>query len=137
MPSHLRFSALFVLILATISIGQQPANPLAPYLKETSSVLVLDHVRIIDGTGAAPQDDMRVDIENGKITRVQSAKLRNAYPLNAKVVDLSGKTVIPGIVGMHEHLFYPTPNRPKDGIQLYGEMADSAPRLYLAGGVTP
>jgi len=136
MPSHLRFSALFVLILATISIGQQPANPLAPYLKETSSVLVLDHVRIIDGTGSTPQDDMRVDIENGKITRVQSAKLRNAYPLNAKVLDLSGRTVIPGIVGMHEHLFYPTPNRPKDGIQLYGEMADSAPRLYLAGGVT-
>ncbi len=80
-----------------------------PFVKEDAPVLVLNHVRVIDGTGAAPMEDQRIDIENGKITRVQSAKLRNAYPPNAKVLDLSGKTVIPGLVGMHEHLFYPTP----------------------------
>jgi imidazolonepropionase-like amidohydrolase len=44
--------------------------------------------------------------------------------------------VIPGLVGMHEHLFYPTPQTPPGGVALYGEAADSAPRLYLAGGVT-
>jgi hypothetical protein len=37
---------------------------------------------------------------------------------------------------MHEHLFYTTPDRRSDGLLLFGEMADSAPRLYLAGGVT-
>jgi imidazolonepropionase-like amidohydrolase len=37
---------------------------------------------------------------------------------------------------MHEHLFYPTPQTPPGGVALYGEAADSAPRLYLAGGVT-
>lgn len=126
---------VFSLLSATL-LAQQAPNPLAPYLKETAPVLVLDHVRIIDGTGAAPQEDMRIDIEGGKITRVQSARLRNAYPPNAKVLDLGDRTVIPGLVGMHEHLFYPTPSRPKDGVQLYGEMGDSAPRLYLAGGVT-
>jgi len=138
MRLHLHFGILpIVVTLLAGALAAQPApNPLAPYLKETAPVLVLDHVRIVDGTGAAPQEDMRIDIEGGKITRVQSARLRNAYPPNAKVLDLTGKTVIPGLVGMHEHLFYPTPNRPKDGIQLYGEMADSAPRLYLAGGVT-
>lgn len=51
-------------------------------------------------------------------------------------MNLTGKTVIPGLVGMHEHLFYPTPQRGRDGVPLYGEMADSAPRLYLASGVT-
>ena len=80
-----------------------------PFVKEDAPVLVLNHVRVIDGTGAAPMEDQRIDIENGKITRVQSAKLRNAYPPNAKVLDLTGKTVMPGLVGMHEHLFYPTP----------------------------
>ena len=124
------------LMLAEVAMGQTK-DGVKPYVKEDAPVLVLNHVRVIDGTGAAPMEDQRIDIENGKITRVQSAKLRNAYPPNAKLLDLSGKTVIPGLVGMHEHLFYPTPGDGKPGYQqMYGEMADSAPRLYLAGGVT-
>ncbi len=47
-------------------------------------------------------------------------------------LDLAGHTVIPGLVGMHEHLFYPTGG----GIPIYGEQAFSFPRLYLASGVT-
>jgi imidazolonepropionase-like amidohydrolase len=53
---------------------------------------------------------------------------------NAKVLEMTGKTVIPGLVGMHEHLFYPTPQEPQGGLAFYGEAPDSAPRLYLAGG---
>ena len=79
---------------------------------------------------------MRLDIDHGKIVNVQSALLRNAFPPNAKVLDMTGKTVFPGLVGMHEHLFYPLPEHRPGLLPLYGEMADSAPRLYLAGGVT-
>ena len=117
------------------SSAEVPAA-LKPYIKEDAQVLVLNHVRIIDGTGAAPSEDQRIDISGGRIARVQSARLRNAFPKDAKVLDLSGRTVIPGLVGMHEHLFYPLPDRVPDGVPLYGEMADSAPRLYLAAGVT-
>jgi len=117
------------------AIGEVPAA-LKPYLKEDSPVIVLNHVRIIDGTGAPPAEDQRVDIADGKIIRVQSASLRTAYPAHAKVLDLTGKTIIPGLVGMHEHLFYTSPERRSDGLLLFGEMADSAPRLYLAAGVT-
>jgi imidazolonepropionase-like amidohydrolase len=127
-------AAAWVASVAT-AFAQTPA-PLKPYIKEDSPVLVLNHVRVIDGTGAPPLEDQRVDIEGGKIIRVQSARLRNAYPAHAKILDLTGKTVIPGLVGMHEHLFYTTPDRRSDGLLLFGEMADSAPRLYLAGGVT-
>src|SRR5271167_3408285 len=130
-----RFSAFAVILLAGICPAQTPKG-LKPYIKEDSPVLVLDHVRVIDGTGAAPLEDQRIDIENGKITAVQSAKLRNAYPPNAKIVDLTRKTVIPGLVGMHEHLFYTSPRPTRELLPLWGEMADSAPRLYLAGGVT-
>src|SRR5271170_6529871 len=128
-----RFSILAAaLLLSRMSPAQTPAG-LKPYIKEDSPVLVLDHVRVIDGTGAAPLEDQRIDIENGKITNVQSAKLRNAYPPNAKILDLTGKTVIPGLVGMHEHLFYTTPGSwTSDLVPLWSEMADSAPRLYLA-----
>src|SRR5258708_2794733 len=123
-------------LLLAACAAAQVQDGVKPYVKEDGLVLVLNHVRVSDGTGAAPMEDQRIDIESGKITRVQSAKLRNAYPPNAKVLDLTGKTVIPGLVGMHEHLFYPTPDAGSGRQQMYGEMADSAPRLYLAGGVT-
>ena len=116
-------------------LGQTPA-PLAAYVTENSPVLVLLHARVIDGTGAPPAEDQRIDIEGGKIMRVQSAKLRNAFPANAKILDLSGKTVIPGLVGMHEHLFIRALDRGSDGTPYYSEMIDSGPRLYLAAGVT-
>ncbi|HEX6773680.1 MAG TPA: amidohydrolase family protein [Acidobacteriaceae bacterium] len=124
-------------LLICAGAAAQVKDGVKPYVKEDAPVLVLNHVRVIDGTGAAPMEDQRIDIEHGKITRVQSAKLRNAYPPDAKILDLTGKTVMPGLVGMHEHLFYPTPGDGTPGYQqMYSEMADSAPRLYLAGGVT-
>jgi imidazolonepropionase-like amidohydrolase len=132
-----RTTILCVFILPSLTTtAQQKPSPLSPYVKEDAPVLVLEHARLIDGTGSAPQEDMRIDIAGGKITAVQAAKAQNAYPPNAKVLDMTGKTLIPGLVGMHEHLFYPLPQRPENGLALYGEAADSAPRLYLAGGVT-
>jgi imidazolonepropionase-like amidohydrolase len=132
----LRLIAAATCVASATSAFAQTPDPLKPYIEEDSPALVLNHVRVIDGTGAPPLEDQRVDIEGGKIIRVQSARLRNAYPAHAKILDLTGKTVIPGLVGMHEHLFYTTPDRRSDGLLLFGEMADSAPRLYLAGGVT-
>ena len=50
-------------------------------------------------------------------------------PAGAHTMDLSGHTVIPGLVGMHNHTFYTTTAR---SVQL----SYSAPRLYLASGIT-
>jgi imidazolonepropionase-like amidohydrolase len=125
-----------LLLLSLSAAAQQKPVPLSPFVKQDAPLLVLEHVRLIDGTGAAPREDMRIDIAGGKITAIDEAKSRVAYPPNAKVIDLTGKTVIPGLVGMHEHLFYPSPQRPEGGAYFYGEAIDSAPRLYLAGGVT-
>lgn len=143
MLNHSRSSSLLFALcaLAGSASGQQKLNPLAPFVKIDAPALVLEHVRVIDGTGSAPSDDMRIVIASGKIIAVepmtsQSSPSQSSPPPHATVLDLSGKTVIPGLVGMHEHLFYPLPQRPAGGAALYGEMADSAPRLYLAGGVT-
>ncbi len=136
MQSFQRTAILCFGVALGLSSAAQHKSPLATYIKEDAPVLVLDHVRVIDGTGAAPRDDVRIVIEGSKITAIQDAKSHGDYPANAKVLDLTGKTVIPGLVGMHEHLFYPLPDRPADGLALYAEAADSAPRLYLAGGVT-
>ncbi len=128
-------SGLGVALCITAAAQSKP-SPLAPYIKENAPTLVLEHVRIIDGTGAAPREDMSIEIAGGRITAIHGDTAPSSNPGNAKVLDLTGKTVIPGLVGMHEHLFYPLPNAPADGLALYGEAADSAPRLYLAGGVT-
>ena len=131
MPIAPRTTVLSALLLLSLSsAAQQNPAPLSPFVKQDAPLLVLEHVRLIDGTGAAPQEDMRIDIAGGKITAVYAAKSRVAYPPNAKILDLTGKTVIPGLVGMHEHLFYPT------GPGMYGNLAVSFTRLYLAGGVT-
>jgi imidazolonepropionase-like amidohydrolase len=99
-------------------------------------VVVLQHVRVIDGTGAAPVEDQTVVIENGRISAIGSSA---AAPAGAKVLDFTGSTVIPGLVGMHEHMFYPGATgvgRIPGAPEMYPEMAFSFPRLYLAAGVT-
>ena len=92
------------LSLSLTSAAEQKPSPLAPYVKEDAPVLVLEHVRLIDGTGSAPREGMRIDIAGGKITGVQAASAHGPYPPGAKVLEMTGKTVIPGLVGMHEHL---------------------------------
>src|SRR6516225_10475919 len=72
------------LLLSLTSAAQQTPSPLSPYVKEDAPVLVLEHVRLIDGTGSAPQEDMRIDIAGGKITAVQATSARSPYPPNAK-----------------------------------------------------
>lgn len=110
------------------------------YVKVQAPKIVLTHVRVIDGTGAAAVDDQNITIENGKITAID--KGADIAPSgNTTAVDLRGYSAIPGIVGMHDHLFYiARPNlnaqRHFDPPVMVPEMAFSAPRMYLAGGVT-
>src|SRR5207248_8186195 len=62
---------------------------------------------IIEGTGAAPRADQTV-ITNGKISAFDDAA-STKIPEGAKVLDLGGRTIIPGLVGMHDHMYYPSP----------------------------
>ena len=93
------------------------------------SVVALTHVRVIDGTGAAPRDDQNVILTDGRITAIGPAA-STAVPANARVLDLSGHTVFPGIVGMHNHTFYTT------SFGRSVQLNYSSPRLYLGSGVT-
>ena len=102
--------------------------------------VVLEHVAIIDGTGAPRQQDRNVTIERGTITGI--AEGADETPRDSTtILDLRGFSVLPGIVGMHDHLwFLALPNERGDGTYdrpaLPLEMTFSAPRLYLAAGVT-
>lgn len=103
------------------------------YVKEQSSTLVLDHVRVIDGTGTSPAEDQSIVIEAGKISY---AGPRSSQPeiQGAKVLNLSGRTVLPGMVGMHEHLFTSDPSPSRQ--HLLVEQGTLFPLMYLAAGIT-
>jgi imidazolonepropionase-like amidohydrolase len=102
-----------------------------PFISTDAAAIALQHVRTIDGTGSPAREDQTVIIDHGKIAAVGAASTTPA-PAGSQVMDLTGHTVIPGLVGMHEHLFYPSGG----GIPMYNEHAFSFPRLYLATGVT-
>src|SRR5690349_9898858 len=104
-----------------------PDTSLRPFISVDSPVVAITHVTVIDGTGAPAQTGSTVIIERGRITAVGA---RAQVPAGAQVIDGQGKTLIPGIVGMHDHLFYTAAGGREVGIGFTG------PRLYLAAGVT-
>lgn len=109
------------------------AIPPSAYIMEQSPSIVLDHVRVIDGSGAAPQEDQSIVIEAAKITYVGPSQGR-PNSASAKVLDLTGRTVFPGLVGMHEHLFTDADFLSKH--HLLAQQSTAFPLMYLASGVT-
>ena len=65
--------------------------------------LVLDNVRVIDGTGAQPIERGRIVIAGGRIVRIGPAATVQV-PADAETLDLSGQTVIPGLIDLHFHI---------------------------------
>lgn len=116
-----------------------PGPAVQPYVRVSAGRIALTHVRVIDGTGAAPLEDMTVLLDGARITAVQPSY--TAMPTGVTVLDLTGRTVLPGLVGMHDHMYYI--GRPDLDAQGHSEpplvvpqMTFTSPRLYLAAGVT-
>src|SRR5262245_39761833 len=126
------FLLLFGIAIAPdISIAQGPAAERQQFIRVEAPVVVLAHVRIIDGTGAPDRDDQTIVISEGKIQSIGVSAPAN-LTANAQTLDLRGCTVLPGLVGMHNHMFFPMGGSPP----MYSNMGISFPRLYLALGVT-
>jgi len=132
-------------LLATLGslLGAQPtpSPELRTYISVDAPVVALLHARVIDGTGNPAREDQTLILRGGRIEAMGPAA-SVATPKEARTLDLSGHTVIPGLVGMHNHLFYThSIHSDEKGAavapgRLFGEIAYSAPRLYLACGVT-
>ncbi|HEV2385866.1 MAG TPA: amidohydrolase family protein [Candidatus Acidoferrales bacterium] len=129
---------LVVAVASSMVAAQNPPPTTQQFISAQAPVVALEHVRVIDGTGASPAEDQTVLIANGKIGAIGGAG-QVTVPAGAKVLDLSGDSVLPGLVGMHDHLYYPAPSgrgRIPGAPAMYTELAFSFPRLYLACGVT-
>lgn len=122
-----------VAVLASVGpVRARQATPGAnvkAYIRVNAAIVALTNVRVIDGTGAPPRERQTLIIRDGVIAEAGDAS-RIASPAGAETLDLTGRTIIPGLVMVHEHLYYPT------GPGVYGQLGESFTRLYLAGGVT-
>jgi imidazolonepropionase-like amidohydrolase len=109
------------------------------FVRTEAPVIALTHVKAIDGTGAGSASDQTIVIDHGRIQALGSST-STTPPSGAQVLNLSGYTVIPGLVGMHEHLTRLVLASEYDGwkqpILMQVELAVSGPRLLLASGVT-
>jgi imidazolonepropionase-like amidohydrolase len=124
-----KLASLLLFISSIVSLAQSPDRQ--QFIRTEASLIALTHVRVIDGTGAAPKEDQTLIISHGKIDSIGPSG--NAkVPANAQMMDLTGYTVLPGLVGMHDHMFFPMGGSPG----MYSNMGSSFPRLYLANGVT-
>jgi imidazolonepropionase-like amidohydrolase len=126
------------LAIGLVAAGGAQGTELGPltraYVSYDAPVIAIEHVRVIDGTGAPARDDQVVLLRDGRIVAVGA---RLDVPTGATVIDGRGKSLIPGLVGMHDHMFYPAPKvNPAAKEAMYPEQASSFPKLYLAGGVT-
>jgi len=134
--------ALVCIALVTTCFAQTTFSPeVQKYVSVSAPAIALTHVKLIDGTGALAVDDQTIVIAGGRIQAAGPAASTQP-PADARILDLHGYTVIPGLVGMHNH-FYDTAflNRGEDGKILppgflVTEIPYTAPRLYLAAGVT-
>ena len=134
---------LALLLLPSAMQAQSPelSKTVQEFVRVRAPKIVLTHVRIIDGTGGPAVEDQNVIIEAGKIAGIQKGADVTATA-DATVLDLHGYTVIPGLVGMHNHLFYiARPNlnsqRHFDNPVVVPQMTFSAPRLTLRQASPP
>src|SRR5687768_1898072 len=98
-------TAVALVLTARVLSAQAPLN-LPPaetaFVAVRAPVVALTHVRVVDGTGAAPAEDQTVLISGDRIQAVGRFGTVN-IPAGARTLDLAGHTVIPGLVGLHDH----------------------------------
>jgi enamidase len=129
-------SRLIVCVLVEIAsvavLAAQPpqfTNAVRSFISVDAPVVALTHLRVIDGTGAPARPNQTLVIKDGTIAAIGETG-PTAVPEGAATMDMAGRSAIPGLVMVHEHLYYPT------GPNVYGQLGASFVRLYLAGGVT-
>lgn len=125
----LALGATLLWMVVSLAGQERPLTPgVIPYVTVNVPVVALTHVRLVDGTGAPALPDRTVILSGARIQSVGSSA-STAIPAGAQVIDLSNHTLLPGIVGLHEHTYFA-------GVRRVTEMSVSGPLLYLAYGVT-
>ena len=129
MKSILSRSTPVLILTLLASFAPIVAQESGQFVAIPQGTIALTHATVIDGTGSPSMTDQTILIEGDRITAVgASGSIR--IPANANIIDASGKTVIPGLIGLHNHSYY------TGGNGRAAQLSFSGSRLYLASGVT-
>jgi len=112
--------------IAPAPVPGAPAED-AKFVAYNQPVIAFTNAEIVDGTGGPARYGQTLVIRDGRIAALGP---HVKVPKDAAVIDAKGKTLLPGFVMMHEHLFYYM------GQRNYGSLLYTFPRLYLGGGTT-
>jgi imidazolonepropionase-like amidohydrolase len=123
---------LLAVVICAPGIAQAYSPLVKSFISNNTDSFAITQVRLIDGTGQPARADQTLVIIKGRIANMGNAD-KTAVPAGITIINGSGKTIIPGMIMMHEHLFY---GDHVENVYLGSEMPVSFPRLYLAGGVT-
>src|ERR1051326_9137010 len=126
-----RLIPALLLICAAALAQRGPGASTRDFVRTDAPVLALTHVRVIDGSGGAVLEDQTLVIQNGKIAAVGPAAT-STVPRGPQAMERRRSTLRPGMVGLHDHMFFPMGGNPPQ----YSNMPISFTRLYLAAGVT-
>lgn len=125
--------AALALCCATTAAHAQTFSPqVREYITTQANVIALTDAKVIDGTGKPAKQHQTVILRDGKIEQVGDAK-KVKVPKDATVINCAGKTLIPGLVMVHEHLYYTIP---MDNFFNVAQMPGTFTKLYLAAGAT-
>ena len=116
-------AAILLVGLVWVALSIQAPQAQAP----TGTVVALTGARVIDGTGAAPVEGATIFVSDG---RIQAVGKNLSIPAGATRVDMSGKTITPGIINAHGHLQADMSKRPAR------ERLAAQLRMYADYGVT-
>ena len=111
--------------------GQDFSESVQEFVQYPKANYAIQNVLLIDGTGGPIKQGQTVLIEGAQIVSV-SDDIK--IPENYQIIDGTGKTLIPGLVMLHEHMFITRPQF-ENWFEV-AQMPFTFPRLYLAGGVT-
>ena len=128
----LAFLAAALFAPAALAGQGDPVGPgLAPFVTINKASVSITHVRLVDGTGAPALSDATVVFSGGRILAA-GASATTPVPAGSRIIDGEGRTLLPGMVGTHSHLFTGW----GEPVQLWRGTAVTFPRLYLAAGTT-
>ena len=135
-PKSINILRNFILLLALFSFLSSPAQDFTENVKRfiaiDTTTFALVNAKVYDGLGGAVKTEQTLVVEDGKILAIGPSSEVKA-PVNALIIDCSGKTIIPGMVMLHEHMFY---TKTFEDFFSVGQLSFTFPRLYLAGGTT-
>ncbi|GGI58215.1 amidohydrolase family protein [Winogradskyella haliclonae] len=123
--------SIAIIVLFVFKIyAQEFSSQVKRFITVDDTEYAITDVTVIDGTGSASKTNQTIIISNGKIKAIGNDL---EIPNGTTTIDGTGKTIIPGLVMLHEHMFY---TKPFENWFSVGQMTFTFPRLYLAGGVT-